>query len=233
MFRFALAVALSSALAVPLAAQDAESLAGSRVVFLGDSNTQAGGYVAFTTYYLEKLYPKKDFDILGLGLASETLSGLSEDGHAGGKFLRPCLFERLGRLLEKAKPEVVFACYGMNDGIYLPLDKDRFAAFQKGVTKLTEQCKKADVKQIYLVTPPIYDFSPRKGEFNYDAVLTEYAKWEMDLKVDGVRLIDLHSAMRKARDARNASFSGDRVHPGDDGHLLIATTILTALGVKV
>ena len=101
MIRFALAAALSSALAGPLPAQDAESLTGKRVVFLGDSITQAGGYVAFTTYYLEKLYPKKDFDILGLGLASETLSGLSEDGHAGGKFPRPCLFERFGRLLER------------------------------------------------------------------------------------------------------------------------------------
>src|SRR4051812_21443098 len=142
MIRFALAVSLSSALAVPLAAQDAEALAGMRVVFLGDSNTQAGGYVAFTTYYLEKLYPKKDFDVIGLGLASETLSGLSEDGHAGGKFPRPCLFERLERLLEKAKPEIVFACYGMNDGIYLPLDKERVAAFRKGVTRLIEQCRR-------------------------------------------------------------------------------------------
>src|SRR5262249_55521510 len=130
----------------PSAAQAAESLAGKRVVFLGDSITQSGGDVALTTYYLEKLYPKKDFDLLGLGLASEPLSGLSEDGHAGGQFPRPCLFERLGRVLEKARPQVVFACYGMNDGIYLPLDRGRFAAFQKGVTKLIEQCKKAGVK---------------------------------------------------------------------------------------
>src|SRR5262249_5344590 len=156
MIRFALAVALSSALAVPLAAQDAESLAGKRVVFLGDSNTQAGGYVAVTAYYLEKLYPKKDFDVIGLGLASEKPSGCGEGGHAGGQFPRPCLFERLDRLLEKAKPEVVFACYGMNDGIYLPLDKERFAAFQKGVTKLIERCQKAGAKQVFLVTPPIY-----------------------------------------------------------------------------
>jgi lysophospholipase L1-like esterase len=198
-----------------------------------DSITQAGGYIAFTTYYLEKLKPKKDFDILGLGLASETLSGLSEDGHAGGRFPRPCLFERLGRVLEKAKPEVVVACYGMNDGIYLPLDKDRFAAFQRGVTKLMEQCKKAGAKHIYLVTPPIYDFSPKKEEFNYDAVLTAYAKWETRLKVPGVTVIDLHTAMRKARDRRTAPFSGDKVHPGDDGHLLMAKTILTALGAKV
>jgi lysophospholipase L1-like esterase len=233
MIRIALAVALSSALAGPLAAQDAASLAGKRVVFLGDSITQAGGYVAFTTYYLEKLHPKKDFDVLGLGLASETLSGLSEDGHAGGKFPRPCLFERLGRLLEKARPEVVVACYGMNDGIYLPLSPERFAAFQKGVTRLVEQCKKAGAKHIFLVTPPIYDFTPRKDEFNYDAVLTEYARWEMGLKIDGVTVIDLHSAMRKARDARTAAFSGDRVHPGDDGHLVIARTILAALGTKV
>jgi lysophospholipase L1-like esterase len=221
-----------AALASPLPAQDAESLARKRVVFLGDSNTQAGGYVALTTYYLEKLYPKKDFDILGLGLASETLSGLSEDGHAGSKFPRPCLFERLGRLLEKARPEVVFACYGMNDGIYLPLDRERFAAFQKGVTKLIEQCQKAGAKKIFLVTPPIYDFAPKKEEFNYDAVLAEYAKWETELKVSGVTVIDLHAAMRKARDARGAPFSGDKVHFGDDGHLLVAKTILNALGAK-
>ncbi len=229
MIQFALAVAMSST----LAAQDTESLAGKRVVFLGDSITQSGGYVAFTTYYLEKLYPQKDFDILGLGLASETLSGLSEEGHAGGKFPRPCLFERLDRLLEKARPEVVVACYGMNDGIYLPLDKERFAAFQNGVTKLIEQCQKAGAKQIYLVTPPIYDFSPKKDEFNYDAVLTEYAKWETKLKVPGVTVIDLHTAMRKAREGRTSPFSGDKVHPGDDGHLLMAKTILAALGTKV
>jgi lysophospholipase L1-like esterase len=233
MIRFALAAATAAVFAAPLAAQEAQALAGRRVVFLGDSITQAGGYVAFTTYYLERLYPHKDFDVLGLGLASETLSGLSEDGHAGGKFPRPCLSERLGRLLEKAKPEVVVACYGMNDGIYLPLDRERFAAFQKGVMNLIEKCKKAGVKQVYLVTPPIYDFAPKKDEFNYDAVLADYARWETGLKIDGVTVIDLHTAMRKARDARTAPFSADRVHPGDDGHLLIAKTILAALGAKV
>jgi hypothetical protein len=120
----------------------------------------------------------------------------------------------------------------MNDGIYLPLDKERFAAFQKGVTKLIEQCQKAGAKQIFLVTPPIYDFAPKKEEFNYDAELTEYTKWETELKVTGVTMIDLHTAMRMARDARTAPFSGDKVHFGDDGHLLVANTILTALGAK-
>jgi hypothetical protein len=48
-----------------------------------------------------------------------------------------------------------------------------------------------------------------------------------------MHIIDLHTAMRKARDARKEPFSGDRVHPGDDGHLLMAQTILEGIGVKI
>lgn len=222
-------------LAPAMAAEPAavNQLANKRVVILGDSITQAGGYVTFVDYYLEKLYPQQNFDILGLGLASETLSGLSEDNHAGGAFPRPCLFERLGRLLDKAKPDVVFACYGINDGIYLPLEADRFAAFQNGVKQLIKQCQAAGVQQIYLVTPPIYDATTKPGEFNYDSVMTAYAAWEMSLQVPGVQVIDLHSAMRKARDAQEEVFANDHVHPGDAGHLLMAKTILSALNVSV
>jgi hypothetical protein len=61
--------------------------------------------------------------------------------------------------------------------------------------------------------------------------MTAYAAWEMQLKRPGLTVIDLHSAMRKARDARTEVFSRDRVHPGDDGHLLMARTILAGAGV--
>ena len=215
------------------AAASVDSLAGKKTVFLGDSITQAGEYVTLASYYLEKLFPGKDFDIYPLGLGSETLSGLSEDGHAGGAFPRPCLFERLRRLLEKVKPEVVFACYGINDGIYQPLDEGRFAAFKSGVTKLIAQCQAAGVKDIFLVTPPIFDAGKKQGEFNYDSVMTAYAAWEMTLNEPGVHVIDLHTAMRKARDARTEVFSQDSVHPGDEGHLLMAKTILGGLGIQV
>ncbi len=215
------------------APQDKSPLAGKRVVFMGDSITQAGGYVTFVDYYLQKRYPQQGFEIYGLGLASETVSGLSEEGHAGGAFPRPCLFERLGRLLERAKPDVVFACYGINDGIYQPLDADRFSAFRQGVKKLIAECKETGVEQIYLVTPPIYDATTKPDEFNYDSVMTEYAAWEKSLDLPGVDVIDLHSAMRAARDAQSAPFSKDHVHPGPKGHLLMAKTILDALGVFV
>lgn len=214
-------------------AQDIDTLAGRRVAVLGDSITQGGAYISFMEYYLNRLHPQKKFDIYALGLASETLSGLSEEGHAGGAFPRPCLFERLSRLLEKVNPEVVFACYGINDGIYKPLDPERFTAFKKGVEKLIDQCKAAGVKDIFIVTPPIYDSSVRPGEFNYDSVMKEYAAWEMTLRHPNVYVIDLHTAMRKARDARAEVFSKDKIHPGSDGHLLMAKTILAGAGVKV
>ena len=192
-----------------LPAQDVDSQAGKRVVFLGDSITQSGGYVTFVTYYLEKLHPKKDFDILGLGLASETLSGLSEDGHAGGKFPRPCLFERLSRLLDKAKPDVVFACYGMNDGIYHPQGAERMQAFEQGIEKLITAAH-AVGSQVVLLTPPPFDALPVKAKVvlgsaadfgftapyaGYDEVLDDYARWELQLPKSEATVIDLHGPM--------------------------------------
>lgn len=227
---FLTALLASFALAAPLLAIDVAALASKRIVFLGDSITQDGLYVGYTAYFLNRLYPEKNFDIISLGLSSETLSGLSEEGHAGGAFPRPCLSERLGRALEKTKPEVVFACYGINDGIYRPLDEQRFTAFRNGVTQLIARCKAADVKEIFLVTPPIFDASPDDPS-KYDAVMAAYAAWQVSLKIPNVHVIDLHTAMREARDARKEPFSKDKVHPGEEGHLLMARTILSGIGV--
>jgi len=210
-----------------------DSIAGKRMVFLGDSITQAGGYVGYLSYYLQRLNPGRNFDIYPLGLGSETVSGLSEEGHAGGRFPRPVVFERLGRVLEKVKPELVFACYGINCGIYKPLDEKRFEAFRTGIKRLIRECREGGVEEIFIVTPPIYDATVAEGQFNYDKVMTAYAAWEMTLQGEGVRVIDLHSAMRKARDARGEAFARDRVHPGKEGHLVMARAILKGLGVKV
>ena len=213
-------------------AQTVDDLSGKRIVFLGDSITQNGTYVSHIQYFLEKSNPNETFDILGLGLSSETLSGLSEPNHAGGRFPRPCLFERLGRLLEKAHPDIVFACYGMNDGIYMPLNDERFGAFKKGVLDLLEACQVSGVERIFLITPPIYDLPLDAGGFNYDSVLTHYAEWEQSQQQDRVHVIDLHTTMRAARATRDTPFSRDRVHPGEEGHWVIAQAVLRDLGLE-
>src|SRR6476660_7128146 len=74
-----------------------------RIVFLGDSITYSGQYNEFVEAYYTTRFPTQHIEFLNLGLPSETVSGLSEDGHAGGKFPRPELRERIDRVLEKTK----------------------------------------------------------------------------------------------------------------------------------
>jgi lysophospholipase L1-like esterase len=149
-----------------------------RVVFLGNSITYAGGYVTYIEAYCRLLYPAQSIEFINVGLPSETVSGLSEEGHADGKFPRPDLHERLARVLSLTKPDLVFASYGMNDGIYLPFDKDRFRKFQDGINWLHDEVSKTGAQIIHL-TPPVYDElkGDKKG---YALVLDRYSDWLLD-----------------------------------------------------
>src|ERR687894_275261 len=104
--------------ALEIAAEERPLAGVRRVVFLGDSITYSGQFIEFLEAYLRVKDPTLRCEFLDLGLPSETVSGLSEPGHAGGQFPRPDLHERLDRVLEQARPALVVACYGMNDGIY-------------------------------------------------------------------------------------------------------------------
>jgi lysophospholipase L1-like esterase len=224
-------------------------LSGSRVLILGDSITQDGRYVTFVEYYLHQFAPQSHADVISIGLSSETVSGLSEKGHP---YPRPCVLERLEPALKATKPAIVFACYGMNDGIYHPSSPERLSAFKAGVRQLIDRVRAAGAKLV-LITPPVFDALPIASrtvgvdapEFGYgkpfsgyDQVLAEFAAAEMALGEPDVTVIDLHRAIAAAIAARRAAepaftFTRDGVHPGDAGHLLIAHTILTALGYAV
>src|SRR5258708_27951192 len=99
---------------------------GQRVVFLGDSNTFAGHYIAYLDAYLFTRFPECKYELLNLGLPSETACGLSEPDHP---YPRPDVHERLDRVLAKTKPDVVVLCYGRNDGTYYPFGEDRFTKY--------------------------------------------------------------------------------------------------------
>lgn len=62
-----------------------------KVLFLGNSITYAGKYIVDIEAYLMTHYPGQHIQIINMGLPSETVSGLSEPGHANGEFLRPDL----------------------------------------------------------------------------------------------------------------------------------------------
>jgi lysophospholipase L1-like esterase len=206
-----------------------------RIVFLGDSITASGQYVAYVEAWLaartKGMAPQL---LIDAGLPSETVSGLSEDGHAGGKFPRPDLAERLDRVLKVTKPDLVIACYGMNCGIYEPFDEGRFAKYQEGMKSLKAKVEAAGARFI-VMTPPFYDDMRAPKKFSYNEVLDRYAAWLIDQRKQGWQVIDLHVPMaaeirkRREEDAK-FTFQPDGVHPNEAGHWAVAQQVLKALG---
>ena len=234
---------------LPAPAAGAKALShGRRVLFLGDSITHAGEWIEFVEAYLRLQSPAESYDFINLGLPSETISGLSEPGHAGGSFPRPDLHERLDRALAKLKPDVIVACYGMNDGIYYPFGEDRFAAFKSGMLKLRAKAATAGAKVIH-VTPPTFDSVPIKANtlpagrdeyrqpyVGYNDVLDRYSEWLVSQRAQGWQVVDIHAPMnrflieRRADDSR-FRLAGDGVHANTQGHWLMAREFLRSLGV--
>jgi lysophospholipase L1-like esterase len=205
-----------------------------RIVFLGDSITAAGVYVAGFETWLLMRKPASPPTVINAGLPSETVSGLSEEGHAGGKFPRPDLAERLDRVLAVTKPDLVIACYGINCGIYQPFDAERFAKYQQGMQKLKKKVEDAGAKLI-VVTPPFYDDKRAPKSFSYNEVLDRYSAWLLDQRANNWRVIDLHGPMTKAiREARvkdpEFTFQPDGVHPNAAGSWFLAQQLIAAFG---
>lgn len=205
-----------------------------RIIFLGDSITYNGGYVANFETWLKSLYPKREFDVINLGLPSETLSGLSEPNHAGGKFPRPCLMSRLDSVLEKAKPDLIFANYGMNCGIYQPFSDERFAKYQEGINQLKAKAHAAGAKIIFL-TPPPFDNQRKVKMGYYSETLSEYSAWLLNQRTAGWNIIDVHSEMSLAlkdqrKDNQSFTYQSDSIHPNKHGHWVISQSMLRWFG---
>lgn len=240
-WRFPLLCGLLAALSAFTADKTTTSSAPAarRILFLGDSITYGGQYVEYFETLLRLRFPDWPGEILNLGLPSETVSGLSEDGHAGGKFPRPDLHDRLARVLAQTQPDLIIACYGMNDGIYLPFDAERFQKFQIGIRKLRAQAATANAHIIHL-TPPTFD--PVAGHriappaTDYNGVLDRYADWLLSQRAHGWAVVDLHGPMNRHLAEHRQRDPGyrlakDGVHPGETGHWLMARPLLRQFGV--
>lgn len=208
-----------------------------RILFIGNSITYAGEYVTNLEAYFTTHYPEMNVEFINAGLPSETVSGLSEPGHADGKFPRPDLHERLARVLKQTKPDWVFACYGMNDGIYMPLDKVRFEKFKKGIIWLHDELAKSGVKKIIHLTPPVFD-ERMGGHTGYAHVLDVYSEWILNQRsVAQWNVADIHGGMKTYLEnhiQKDTAFTlaTDGVHPGKTGHWIISKDILLYLGEK-
>jgi lysophospholipase L1-like esterase len=231
-------------------AEEPFPLKARRILFLGDSITAAGGFVNMIEVQLRLHGVEPMPELVNAGLPSETCTGLSEPNHP---FPRPDVHERLDRALAAVKPDVVVACYGMNDGIYYPFSEERFQKYQEGINRLIEKVHASGAKLI-LMTPPPFDAMPLKaaGKLlpdgkekyawfavyqNYDQVIQKYGQWLLEQKDRTEMVVDLYTPsmdfwkLQRKKDP-NFTVAPDGVHCNSTGHRTIAEAVLEAWGVE-
>ncbi|NBR48128.1 hypothetical protein EBU02_04675, partial [bacterium] len=192
----------------------------------------AGDYVTDIECWL--LSQGHQIEVIDVGLASETATDLLPEENANHLkkfgFPRPSISARLERTLAATKPDLVVACYGMNDGSGLPNNDAGLKRFSEAITRLRDTALKAGAKQVVLCTPPIHDSAnaPDPHEQN----LVAFTQWLVSKRAEGWTVVDIHSPMRRELDEirkTNPSFKfqPDGVHPDRNGHWVMAREILT------
>ncbi len=232
------------------AAEKAFPLKAKRILFLGDSITAAGEFVNMIEMQLRLQSVDPMPELVNAGLPSEGCTGLSEPDHP---FPRPDIHERLDRALAAVKPDVVVACYGMNDGIYYPFSQERFLKYQDGINRLISKVHASGAKLI-LMTPPPFDPLQLKAEGkllpegsekfawfavyeDYDQVIRKYGKWILEQKDRVEMVIDLHTPItayweQQRKQDPTFTVAPDGVHCNSVGHQTMAEVILKAWSVE-
>ncbi len=204
-----------------------------RIVFLGDSITQGGDYVTDIECYL--LSHGYQFEIFSIGLSSESSTDLTATENAGHLsrhgFGHPFLSERLERTLSASKPDLLFSCYGMNDCGALPAGEEGLRRFQKAQEKIFEASKHFSIPNIVFCTPPVRDSFGDPEKFQASKNLEQYSEWLSQQSDRGWKVVEIFAPMKDYLSEKRLSdpkfkLAEDGVHPGREGHFLMAKCIL-------
>lgn len=199
---------------------------GERVVFLGDSITQAGvgpkGYVTLIKQDLDARHKDLGIEIIGAGISGNKV---------------PDIQARLDRDVLSKKPTIVVIYIGINDVWHGEKDPAKGTSperFAEGLHDVIRQCQQAGARVI-LCTPTVIG-EKRSGGNSLDGQLDQYADISRKVaKEEDVQLCDLRKAFVDYLDKNNADDSekgiltGDRVHLNDAGNRLVADTVLKSL----
>jgi len=194
----------------------------------GDSITEQHLYSAFMEDYLLMCQPTAGQKIVQFGWSPEQA---------------PSFLARLNTDVLPFQPTVVTTCYGMNDGHYGPLDTVTADTYRKAQTAIVEALKKAGVRGIVLgsskcVDSYAYHGHNVEGAVVYNKTLGAMADIDREIATkEGVVYADVYGATTDAMEKSKAKFGesyifagGDGVHPGPNGHLVMAYAFLKALG---
>ncbi|MDF2192322.1 SGNH/GDSL hydrolase family protein [Paraflavitalea sp. CAU 1676] len=227
--------ALCGLVAQPMAAkaQVAPFKTGDRVVFVGNSITDGGHYHSYVWLYYMTRFPKQRIDVFNAGIGGDVAAQINSR------------FE--GDVLPK-KPTVIALTFGMNDTKYFEYlrpgaDEMAAKAVQTSFESYQQIEKKLQalpaVRKILMASSP-YDETV-KGKGNYypgksKAMLKVAEFQEAAAKKNNWTFFDFNrpmTAINQQFQQKDSTFTicgGDRVHPGQDGHMVMAYLFLKAQG---
>ncbi|MGE9291407.1 MAG: SGNH/GDSL hydrolase family protein [Puniceicoccales bacterium] len=218
--------ALSAMVAAGCGSLNAQLEPGDLVAICGDSITQQKLYSVMMEEYLLMCQPQQDLNAVQFGWGGEQVSGL---------------VKRMENDVLPFKPTVATTCYGMNDGRYRPVDQGVLDSYRENTAKMVQGFKKAGVRFIVVGSPGVVDPERYKrsnsSAAEYNETLKELSRVAQEVaESEGVAFADVYTPMMegmiRAKEKYGDDFlvAADGVHPGENGHLLMAYAFLKALG---
>ncbi len=200
---------------------------GDRIVFLGDSITQAGagpkGYVSLIRNAIDEKHKDLGIEVIGAGISGNKV---------------PDLQRRVDKDVIAKKPTIVVIYIGINDVWHGEKDPARGTSpekFEAGLKEVIGKCTAAGAR-VVLCTPSVIG-EKSDGSNKLDAQLDQYS--DISRKVAGelrLTLCDLRKAFMDHLKAHNADqkeagvLTSDRVHLNDAGNRFVADVMLKSLG---
>jgi lysophospholipase L1-like esterase len=192
----------------------------------GDSITEQQIYTVYMEDYLLMCQPAQGLKVMQFGWGYEQA---------------PTFLKRLDAEIFPFKPTVMTTCYGMDDGNYKAPDASTANTYRTSQIAIVEAMKKAGVRCIVLGSPKCvdtfaYNRSPPADVYNKTLASLSQIDQEVAAK-EGVVYADVFGATTSAMEKSKAEFGKeyafagpDGIHPGPNGHLVIAYAFLKALG---
>ncbi len=193
----------------------------------GDSITEQKLYSVYIEDYLLMCKPTQSVHAMQFGWGGEKVDGF---------------LHRMSNVL-RFPVTVATTLYGMNDGYYGPLTPEHAQAYRDGTKAIVETFKKSGVRVIVVGSPGVVDsktFRPNNPDEDkvYNKTLSELRDIARDVaKAEGVNFADVHATMAEAMLKAKAKYGedypiagGDGVHPGPNGHIVMAYAFLKAMG---
>ena len=172
-----------------------------RVVFMGNSITE--GWAR----HFDAMFPGKPY--VGRGISGQTT---------------PQMLVRFRQDVVALRPAVVVLLAGTND-IAGNTGPSSLEMIEDNVASMVDVAQANGIRVVLLSVLPAYDYPWKRGLEPAPTIVALNAWLKAHAERRGAVYVDLHAAMRDARDGLRAELSGDGVHPNEAGYRVMSPLV--------